>query len=71
MDSDTRHSGFFGSPIHLPVEIALGDGEHPVIQPDSIEHFEIVLNLIRQKLRHGDDAVAFLRFWSGNQVLTV
>ena len=71
MDSDTRHPRFFGSPVHLPMEIALGDSKHPVIWPDSVEHFEIVLNFIRQKLRHGDDAVAFLCLWGGNQVLAV
>ena len=71
VDSDTRYSRFFGSPVHLPVEITLGDGEHPVIRPDAVEHFEIVLNFICQKLRHGDDAVAFLCLWGGNQVLPV
>ena len=71
VDSDALDPGLFRAPLHLPVEIALGDGEHPVIRPDAVEHFEIILDFIRQELRHGDDAVAFLSLWRGNQVLTV
>ena len=71
VDSDALDPSLFRAPLHLSVERALSDSEHPIMRPDAVEHFEIVLDFICQKLRHGDDAVAFLRFWSGNQVLTV
>ena len=71
MDSDTRYSRCFGSPVHLPVEITLGDGEHPVIRPDAIKHFDVILDFLSQKLRHGDDPIALFRLGGGNQVLAV
>ena len=71
VDSDALDPSLFRAPLHLSVEIALSDSEHPIMRPDAVEHFEIVLDFICQKLRHGDDAVAFLRLWRGNQVLAV
>ena len=71
VDSDALDPSLFRAPLHLPVEIALSDSEYPTMRPDAVEHFEIVLNFICQKLRHGDDAVAFLCLWRGNQVLPV
>ena len=49
VDSDALDPGLFRAPLHLPVEIALGDGEHPVMRPDAVEHFEIILDFIRQE----------------------
>ena len=71
VDSDARHSRFFGSPVHLPVEIALGDGEHPVIRPDPVKHLDVILDFLGQELRHGDDPIALFRLGGGNQVLAV
>ncbi len=71
VDSDARHSRFFGSPGHLPVEIALGDSEHSVIRPDPVEHLDVILDFRRQKLRHGNDPVTLFRFGGGNQILAV
>ena len=71
VDSNAWHTGFFGSPVHLAVEIALGDGEHPVIRPDPVEHLDVILDFLGQKLRHGDDPIALFRLRGGNQVLAV
>src|SRR5699024_1025687 len=71
VDSDTRYSRFFGSTVHLPVEITLGDGEHPVIRPDAVKHFDVILDFLSQKLRHGDDPIARFGLGGGNQVLAV
>ena len=71
MDSDTRHPSFLGSPIHLPVEITLGDGEHPVIRPDSVEHLDVILDFFGQKLRHGNDPIALFRLGGSNQILAI
>ena len=71
VDSDTRHPGFFGSSVHLTVEIALGDGEHPVIRSDAVEHFDVVLDFLGQKLGHGNNPIALFRLRSGNQILAV
>ena len=71
MDSDARHSGFFGASIHLPVEITLGDGKHSVICSNAVEHFEVIPNFLCQKLRHSDDTIALFRLWSGNQILPI
>ena len=60
VDSDARHPGFFGSPVHLPVKIALGDGKHPVIQPDAVKHLDVILDFLGQKLRHSDDPITLL-----------
>ena len=53
------------------MEIALGDGEHPVIRPDPVEHLDVILDFLGQELRHGDDPIALFRLRGGNQVLTV
>ena len=71
VDSDTRDSGLFGASVHLPVEITLGDGEHSVICSNAVEHFEVILNFLCQKLRHSDDTIALFRLWSGDQILSV
>ena len=71
VDSDARYPRFFGSPVHLPMEIAFGDGKHPVIRPDAVEHFDVILDFLGQKLRHGDDPIALFGFGGGNQILTV
>ena len=71
VDSDARHPGFFGSPVHLPVEITLGDGEHPVIRPDPVEHLDVILDFLSQELWHGDDPITLFRLGGGNQILAV
>lgn len=71
MDSDARYPGFFGSPVHFSVEIALSDGEHPVIRPDAVEHLDVILDFLGQKLRHGDDPITLFRLGGGNQILAV
>lgn len=71
VDSDARDSGLFGASIHLPMEITLGDGKHSVICSNSVEHFEVILNFLCQKLRHSDNTIALFGFWSGNQILPV
>ena len=71
VDSDALDPGLFRAPVHLPVEITLGDGEHPVIRPDAVKHFDVILDFLSQKLRHGDDPIALFRLGGGNQVLAV
>ncbi len=71
VNSDTLYPCLFRAPVHLPMQIAFGDGEHPVVFANVIEHFEVVLHFIRQELRHSDDPVAFLGLRRSNQVLTV
>ena len=71
VDSNARYTGFFGTPIHLPVKIALGDGEHSIIRPNRVKHLYVVLDFIGQKLRHGDDPIALFRLESRNQILAV
>lgn len=71
VDSDTRDSSLFGTSIHLPVEITLGNGEHSVICSNSVEHFEVILNFLCQKLRHSNDTITLFGFWSGDQILPI
>ena len=71
VDSDALDPGLFRTPLYLPVEIALSDSKHPIMRPNAVEHFEIVLDFICQKLRHGDDAVALFRLGGSNQVLAI
>ena len=71
MYANPFHPSLLAATVHFPVKIAFADGENAAVRFHTIEHFEIVLNLIRQKLRHGDDAVAFFRFGSGNEILAV
>ena len=55
MDSDALHPGFLGSPVHLVVQVALGHLKDPLVWLDFVEGFQIVSDLVRQKLRHLDD----------------
>ena len=71
VDSDARDSSLFGTSIHLPVEITLGNGEHSVICSNSVEHFEVILNFLCQKLRHSNDTITLFGFWSGDQILPI
>ena len=53
------------------MEIALGNSEHSVVWPDSVEHLDVILDFFGQKLRHGNDPIALFRLWGSNQVLAV
>ena len=55
VDSDALHPGFLGSPVHLVVQVALGHLKDPLVWLDFVEGFQIVSDLVRQKLRHLDD----------------
>ena len=52
MDSYSLHAGFLGSPVHLVVQIALGHLKDPLVWLNFVEGFQIVSDLVRQKLRH-------------------
>ena len=71
VDSDALYPGLSRTPVHLPMQIAFGDRKHPVVFANIIEHFEVVLDFVCQKLGHGDDPIAFLSFRCSNQVLAV
>ena len=55
VDSDALHPGLLGSPVHLVVQVALGHLKDPLVWLDFVEGFQIVSDLVRQKLRHLDD----------------
>ena len=40
-------------------------------RPDPVEHLDVILDFLGQKLRHGDDSIALFRLRGGNQVLAV
>lgn len=67
--SDPLYPRFLRTSVHLPVEIAFRDGEHPVILTDVILHFQVVLDLISQKLRHGDGSVTLFGLGRGDHIL--
>lgn len=71
MDTNPLYAGLLCAPVHFPVQVTLSNGKHSVLQLNIIEHFQIVLNLIRKELRHFDGAVAFLGFGRSDQILTV
>ena len=70
VDSDALYPGRLAAPIHLMVQIMLADGENAVIGFCAIEHFDVVLHLLREKIRHQDFAVAFLGLGCGDDVLS-
>ena len=68
VDSDALHPGFLGSPVHLVVQVALGHLKDPLVWLDFVEGFQIVSDLVRQKLRHLDDTDALGRFRVGDHI---
>ena len=62
------YSGLLGSPVHLVVQIALGHLKDPLVWLDFVEGFQIVSDLVRQKLRHLDDPNALGRFRVGDHI---
>ena len=68
MDSYSLHARFLGSPVHLVVQVALGHLKDPLIRLDFVEGFQIVPDLVRQKLRHLDDPDALGCFRVGDHI---
>ena len=68
VDSDALHPGFLGSPVHLVVQVALGHLKDPLVWLDFVEGFQIVSDLVRQKLRHLDDPDALGCFRVGDHI---
>ena len=68
MDSYPLHPGFLGSPVHLVVQVALGHLKDPLVWLDFVEGFQIVSDLVRQKLRHLDDPDALGCFRVGDHI---
>ena len=62
VDSYPLHPDFLGSPVHLVVQVALGHLKDPLVWLDFVEGFQIVSDLVRQKLWHWDDPDALGRF---------
>jgi hypothetical protein len=62
VDSDALHPGFLGSPVHLVVQVALGHLKDPLVWLNFVEGFQVIPDLVRQKLRHLDDPDALGRF---------
>ena len=42
-------------PVHLVVQVALGHLKDPLVWLDFVEGFQVIPDLVRQKLRHLDD----------------
>ena len=62
VDSYPLHPGFLGSPVHLVVQVALGHLKDPLVWLNFVEGFQVIPDLVRQKLRHLDDPDALGRF---------
>ena len=62
MDSYPLYSGCLGSPVHLVMQVALGHLKDPLVWLDFVERFQVIHDLVRQKLRHLDDPDALGRF---------
>ena len=60
VDSDALYPGRLAAPIHLMVQIMLADGENAVIGFCTVEHFNIVLHLLREEIRHQNFTITFL-----------
>ena len=71
VDSDTLYPCGLGASVHLMMEIAFGYGENAVLLFYPIEHSQIVLHFLAEKLRHLDVTIAFLGFRTGNHILAV
>ena len=68
VDSYPLYPGCLGSPVHLVVQVALGHLKDPLVWLDFVEGFQIVSDLVRQKLRHLDDPDALGRFRVGDHI---
>ena len=68
MDADTLDSCNLCPSVHLMVQIRLGNLEQPFILPNLIQHTNILLHFLTQKLRHFNCPVTFLGFRCGNHI---
>src|SRR5699024_1630897 len=50
MNSNSWYTGFLRPPIHLPMKITFCDREHSIGWFNSIEHLDIVLDFLNEKL---------------------
>ena len=59
MHPDSLYPRSFRSSVHLVVEIRFGNCENPFVLFRLIQHFQIILHLITQKLRHLNGSITF------------
>lgn len=59
MHPDSLYPRSFRPSVHLMMEIRFRDHENPFIFFWFIQHFQIILYLITQKLRHLNGSIAF------------
>ena len=71
MDPDTLHAGLLGSDLHIPLQLALGHGEDPLVGLEVVEGLEVILHLLAQERRHLHGAVALRRLGRGDDVTSV
>ena len=69
VNPDAFNACGFCAPVHLMVQICLGDGEDAVIGFQPIQRLDVILHLIHEKLRDFDRSVALGRFrWRDDDV---
>ena len=61
VNPDAFNACGFRTPVHLMVQICLGDGEDAVVGFQPIQRLDVVLHLIHEKLRDFDRSVALGR----------
>ena len=68
VDSYPLYSGCLGSPVHLVVQVALGHLKDPLVWLNFVEGFQVIPDLVRQKLWHLDDTDALGCFRVGDHI---
>ena len=61
VDADAFNACGFCAPVHLMVQICLGDGEDAVVRFQPIQRLGVILHFIHEKLRDFDRSVALGR----------
>ena len=68
VNTDTLHACDFRTSVHLVMKVAFRYCKDTVFLFEAVEHTEIFLHLLTEKMRHFDSAVAFLCFRRGNHI---
>lgn len=71
MDPDALHAGLLGADLHIPLQLALGHGEDPLVGLEVVESLEVILHLLAQERWHLHGAVALRRLGCGDDVTPV
>ena len=71
MDPNPLDLGFPAPACHFPMQIIFCNWEDAFIRGQTVQAFDVVVNLCSQKVGHLNDSITLRCFWIGDNILAI